>query len=233
MCASQYPPVSTWDRQTWKGLTSEALLSRSCTVVTDVTSQPWQTSSSHSLNICLKAAASTIHRHQSWHDSEWLDSNRTSTKRHRRNQPHSHRLLYWLSSWHQCCAEWTHSAIDCVVIVAAVWVWAFVCGQLHFFPPVMCSPGKPEPDWHIWANIDLCHLCFLAACLSKSTSSWGEVWFLCIWEQFNSCETSVKHQKINCFLTVSKASRQSRLQLIVVFANMRQVHKMYAGPIHM
>lgn len=141
------------------------------------------------------------------------------------NQPHSHRRLYWLSSWHQCCAEWTHSAIDCVVIVAAVWVCAFVCRRLHFFPPpVMCSPGKPEPDWHIWANIDLCHLLLpvcLAACLSQSTSSWG-LCASCVFTN-NSTLTRLEHQKINDSLTVSKASRQSQLLPVIPLPSLHQL----------
>lgn len=45
------------------------------------------------------------------------------------------------------CIEWTHSAIDHVVVVdVTVWVW--VCGRLG------SQTWWPEPDWHIWANIE-------------------------------------------------------------------------------
>lgn len=159
----------------------------------------WPTTSPHSLIICLKVAASTIHRHRSWHDSEWLHSNRTPTKRHWRSQPHSHRLLYWRSSWHQRCAEWTHSAIDRVVIVAAVWVCAFVCRQLHFFPPSNVQPWKAGTGLtclgKYWLVSSLLPVS-LAACLSKINIQLRVVWFLRINTQFNSYETWTLENKL-------------------------------------
>lgn len=62
-----------------------------------------------------------MREHQSWRDHELLDSNNSaSTNRHQCNRPHSHRWVYWLSWWHQHCTEWTHSAIDHLVVVDGV-----------------------------------------------------------------------------------------------------------------